>query len=182
MIGKLIMGIILILGATALIPTTPLNVICSYYLWVNASRELPAFIMFLIGFILCVWYVAEREDWPEWRKKIGAIRCQKCGREMRSRHGHPDFEIPLWFWVCDHCQSYVPILPNKFKKKRQEAREQLEKQAFRFNFTRTYDGKEVYRKGGSEASLDWAGKLHIFDIELARRLYEERDQGKGGSK
>lgn len=169
MIGKLIMGIMLIIGSITLVPESLPNSLIYHFLGWDRPRQIAGIIMGLIGFILCAWYVADTEAWPKRREKRGAIRCPKCGREMRLSGNYPNYNPPCVWW-CGTCDYNVDILPDKFKKKRQEARKQLERQGFTFAYGRTSGGGEIYDKKGYEASLDWAGNIHIFDLELEEEL------------
>ena len=125
--------------------------------------------IFIVAFIIGFEKIAE--ELLEGRKKRGAIRCPKCGREMKLIDGGPNISEPLWFWNCGSCDHYVPILPKKFKRKRERARYQLRTQGF--TFLCVMDGKEEYIKKGYRAYLDWTGKIDFFDEEVAKRLANE---------
>jgi len=117
------------------------------------------------------------EEWPERREKRGAIKCPKCGREMRLTGNNPESSDPPWLWWCGICDYYVDILPDKFKKKRQKARDQLNRQGFTFVYSKIVGGEELYTKKGYEASLNWAENIRIFDLELEKELKELYEEG-----
>ena len=133
-------------------------------------------IVTLIAVVFIVALERIAEELLEGRKKRGAIRCPECGREMRLVDGHPNISAPLWFWNCGSCDHYVPVLPNKFKKKREKARWQLRKQGF--TFLLGINEKEEYIKKGYRAYLDWTGKIDFFGEEVAKRLANEGSGGK----
>lgn len=126
----------------------------------------------VVLFIIGIGIVTLSETWPEWSKKRGAIRCPKCGREMRLSANVFGGSAPPWSWYCGHCDYYVDIVPYKFDRKRKKARKQLEKAGFEFLMA-DRKGREHYRKKEYEASLDWTGSLRIIDLKLLEELYRK---------